>query len=191
MAFATSLDQVVGGAAAARNFIKNRLTSYAQRREVIGQVVASMSAVLRGINFGQGIETENPLNARLTDVERGLAKLLADYLEITTLKHLRQKSPENVWREVQGQLQNQPDEPIHTFFSLGHIKQIIIRNDNKPIVVPHLTGGSNGFRNMAELEVALNGLIDLRNPIQHGRTIHNEQLGKAYLSAFERILGEN
>ena len=62
------------------------------------------------------------------------------------------------------------------------------RQDNKAILVDKLTIGSNGFRSEAEIFVALDGLSDLRNPLQHGRTVRNQRLGEAYLQAFERVL---
>ncbi len=184
-ALVLSLDQVVGGRAAATTFVKNRLTSYSQRREVITQIVSSMRGLLNDQNFGQGVEIETSLERRVKDVERKLAKLVADTLQINTIRDLKQKAPEDVWRKVEKMSERYPSEALHALFGLGEIKQMVIRRDNKPVLIGKLT---SEFRNEAEIFVALDGLMELRNPLQHGRTIQNQRLGEAYLLAFERLL---
>ena len=187
-ALVTALDHVVGGYALAPSFVKNRLTSYAQRREVIAQILSSMRDLLNDQNFGQGIDLQTPLAKRATTVERKLAKLVADILEIRTMEDLRQKAPENVWREIQSRSREQLNEPIHAFFSLGHVKQIMERRDNRPNVIDKLTSGTSSFRNPSEVFVALDGLRNLRNPLSHGREARNSGLERAYLAAFEEVL---
>ena len=60
-ALVLALDEVVGGPAAATSFVKNRLTSYAQRREVVVQTVNSMRNILVDQNFGPEIDSTTPL----------------------------------------------------------------------------------------------------------------------------------
>ena len=187
-ALVTALDHVVGGPVAARTFVKNHLTSYAQRREVIRQIINSMRNLLNDQNFGQGIEHETPMEKRVVTTERKLAKLVAATLGITTMKDLKQKTPETLWKRVQDRAQGQPQQPIHTLFTLGEVREIMSRKDSRDLLSPKLTGDNRGFGSEGEVEVALDRLIELRNSLQHGRTSRNPQLGQAYLSAFERVL---
>ena len=187
-ALVLALDQVVGGAAAARTFVKNRLTSYAQRREVTVQVVNTMRDVLDDQSFGQRIAVDTPIERRVALVERKLAQLVATTLGIQTMRDLKQRAPENVWRGIRRRLEGQSDEPLHSLISLGETRQIVNRQDNRQVVVEKLMAGGNGFRDEAEVFVALDGLIELRNPLQHGRAVRNQQLGEAYLTVFERVL---
>ena len=190
VAFVFALGQIVGGPPAALSFVKNRLTSYAQRREVMMQIVSTMRIALDDQDFGRGISSETPLDRRVTDAERKLAELVADTLGIHEIRDLRQKAPEGVWRSIESRLsQRQPDEPLHALLTLGEIKQIVERRNNRSDVMDRLTDSEEGFSSADEIIVALDGLIGLRNPLQHGRTIRNRQLGLAYLAAFERVLG--
>ncbi len=190
MAFVLALDQLVGGRSAASSFVKNQLTSYAQRREVVTQVVNAMRSLLVDQDFGQAIERETPLSRRVTSVERKLAELVASALEINSPHELRQRAPQGVWEAVERRSRREQDQPLHALLSLGEIKQIVDRQDNRTRIQARLTGGTNGFRNWSEIVVALDGLTDLRNPHQHGRSsVQNRPLGLAFLSAFERNLG--
>ena len=187
VAFVLALGDVVGGRAEAVSFVKNRLSSYAQRREVIHQVINGMRDVLEDQNFGQGIKIDRPLERRVAAVERKLAKMVADMLGLHTMNDLKQKAPEGVWRGVGRRVRAKADDALHTLLSLGEIKQIIGRQDNRSAVIDELTTTSSVFRSGDEVFVALEGLIEMRNPLQHGRSGGNYQLGQAYLSAFERV----
>ena len=189
VAFVLALDQIVGGHAAATSFVKNQLTSYAQRREVMTKIVNTMRSILDDQDFGQGISSETPLDRRVTATERRLAQLVADVLQIRTMRDFRQKSPEGVWRSIEGRIpQRQSGEPLHALLTLGEIKQIMERRDNRSDVLDRLMDSDEGFSSENEVFVALDGLIGLRNPLQHGRAVQNQRLGMAYLSTFERVL---
>ena len=191
-AFILALEYVSGGpdAGAVKSFVRNRLTSYAQRREVITTVVNEMRDLLDDENFGkQGIDSETPLTKRVISMERKLAKAVAEICEIHTIKDLKQRAPEAVWRDVERRARNEPDEPLHALLTLGQIKEMVVRNDNRGHVIQRLTDSNDGFSNEQEALVALSGLIGLRNPLGHGRSTQNRRLGEAYLMTFERILG--
>ena len=186
-AFVTALDDVVEGRSGASNFGGKNLTSYAQRRDIIVQILSSMRALLNDQNFGQGIDLLTQLDKRAIAVERKLAKLVANTLEIGTMKDLRQRAPEKVWKEVQRRSSEDPSEPIHMFFSLGNINQVIERQNNRQAIMDKLT---STFRDPSEVLAALKGLMDLRNPMSHGRKARSRQLERAYLSAFEEVLAD-
>ena len=182
-----ALEDIVGGRAAAETFVKNRLTSYAQRREVIAQVVNKMRGILEDQEFGrQGIQSETPLQKRVATVERKLAEQLAVTLGIETISDLRQKAPEAIWKRVQERSTGQGEVPYHEFLTLGEIKVVMEQKNNRPLAVPMLM--ERAFSSEDEVFVALNGLNNLRAPLQHGRTHLDQKLGEAYLSAFERAL---
>ena len=187
-AFATALDQVVGGPAAARGFVKNRLTSYAQRREVSSQIINSMRNLLTDLGFGQGIKLESPLGQRASTVERKLAELVAVTLNINTMKDLKQKAPEHVWRTVQNRWKNRGDRPLHTQLSLDSIRAIIDRRDNRPLILEKLTGEDSELGSEEAFMVAFDEFKKLRDAIDHGNPVTNPKLGPMYLSVFESIL---
>ena len=187
-ALVLALAQVIGGRSAAAGFVKNRLTSYAQRREVIVQIVNSMRTALNDASFGQRIDPETPMERRVAETERKLAGFIASTLGIESMKDLRQKAPEEVWRAVQSRSQGGSTVPLHEWITLGEIKQIMGRQDHKDLLIARLTDAGSDFRNEAEILVALDGLIEWRNALQHGRTAGHQPLGEAYLSAFERFL---
>ena len=190
-AFLLALEYVIGGPNidAIKSFVKNRLTSYAQRRDIVGLIVNQMRELLKDQEFGkQGIRAESLLANRITSTERMLAEFVAESCDICTMKDLKQKAPEGVWRSVERRIKGQLDEPLHVLLTLGEIEEIVKRKGNTERVMPTLTGSNDGFSNEDEALVAIRGLIGLRNPLQHGRVIQNRQLGEAYLSTFERLL---
>ena len=187
-ALVLALDQVVGGRGAGATFVKNRLTSYAQRREVVVQIVNSMRSLLNDENFGPSIDLVTPLERRVTETERGLAAMVCNTLEVHAIKGLKQKAPEHVWRNVEKRSQDRPDEPLHHWITFGEIKEIMGRQDNKSDLIGKFINDASDFSSEDEVFVALDRLINLRNALQHGRTVRNQRLGETYLSAFERLL---
>ena len=179
-AFLLALEQAVGGRSAAATFVKNHLTSYAQRREVRTQVINAMRGLLDDQSFGQAVDFDTPISSRVTAAERKLAELVATILDISSMNDLAQRAPEGVWRGVQRRSRSHLEQPLHALFTFGEIRQMVERRDNRPVVVSKLTESDDGFRDAAEVFVALDGLTEMRNSLQHGRSIQNRQLGLAY-----------
>ena len=188
MAFVTALEHVVGGPGAAKAFVKNHLTSYAQRREVTNQIIHHMSELLDNQSFVQGIPPRTSLDTRLKVTERKLAKLVAETLDIHTMKELKHKTPPGVWERVEARSKSEKYTALHELFTLGETKEIINRKSNRPIIMARFTDGSTGFDNGNEVMVALERLIKFRNPIKHGRPVKPDKLGETYLSTFESAL---
>lgn len=192
-AFVVALDYVVGGSdkGVVSRFVKNQLTSYSQRREVVTIIIRHMSALLNDAEFGkQGIEAEDPMSDRLTKLERHLAEFVADSCGIYNVSDLKQNTPKEVWTAVERRYKSQPDEQLHKLLTLGEVKQLILWKDTPAEVLSKLTDAEDGFSDKAEVAVALGGLTELRNSVQHGRTIKNRRLNEAYLATFERVLAE-
>ncbi len=188
-AFVLALEEIVGGRTAAASFVKNHLTSYAQRREVIAQIINNMRGILDNHDFGRHVtQAQTPIEKRVSATERRLADIVASTLGIQTIKDLKQKAPESVWRKVQRLLHEKSDEPLHSFLTLGEVRQIMQQRDNRSEILSRLVDVNDTFSGEEEVFVALDGLIGLRNALQHGRKVQNRKLGEAYLSAFERVL---
>ena len=188
-AFGTALDQVVGGPAAAKSFVKNNLTSYAQRREISSQILKSMRNLLNDMNFAQSIKHDSPLQQRAANVERKLAEKIATTLGITTMKDLKQRAPEHVWKTVQNRSKNKGGRPLHTQLSLDSIRAIIVRKDNRPLIVDKFTNDDSELRSEDAFMVAFDEFKKLRDAVEHGNPVTNPKLGPMYLSIFESILG--
>ena len=158
-AYVSALEQIVGGRSAAASFVKSRLTSYTQRREIIAQVINIMRNSLSDLNFGQGVELETPLERRVAATERKLAELVADILEINTIADLKQRAPEDIWKRIQQRLPSSSDsQPLHLLFGLGEIRAIVERRNNRGVVMSKLTDSDIGFRNADEVMVAFSGI---------------------------------
>ena len=85
-AFLLALEYVIGDSnpSTVKSFVKNRLTSYAQRREITTTIVNSMREALVDDDFGkQGIPSETSLQKRVTQMERKFAHLLQMYVTFT------------------------------------------------------------------------------------------------------------
>ena len=188
-AFEQSIREVVGRPSSIGSFVKNQLTSFAQRRQVTAEVVANMREALEDPNFGKyGYDLKDPLGDRMSRFERALAEFVFQHLEINTIADLKQKAPRGTWEKVARILRDTGDQPVHKAVGLGEIRQILERSDNSSVVMPELLDTDDGFGDTQEVFSALAAITRFRNDVQHGRAVRNRRLAAVYLETFERLV---
>ena len=194
-AFAKALRNLASNSTEVRQLVRN-LTSYYQRRYVTGELLSSMREELSDDDFGKaGTISAEPLAQRITRFERRLAEVVVEKLQIKDMNDLKQRIHTDVSDRVAGRItqiereRNTTDFPIHMAFTLGEIREIILRTDNAEILMPLFADSVDGFGDRDAVLSALRGITRYRNDILHGRRGGNRRLIIAYLETFERLIG--
>ena len=174
--------------------MREQLTSYAQRRLLLGEILRQMQEKLGDLDFAKNrVKAVEPLAQRLVYFERRLAEVVAEKLGIVTISDLRQKASDGIWKTVSERWEiikkSNNDLPIHQAFTLGQTKEIIERRDNVKLLMPLFTDPVNGFGDDQAVIAGLTGITRARNAIDHGRRLGNRRLLIAYLETFERLIG--
>lgn len=188
-AFELAVVEVVGSTSAITSFAKTQMTSYAQRRHVVGQVLANMRALLVDPNFGKyGFDINDPMGDRVAQFERALAEFVFANLKIETLSDLKQRSSKTVWQNAERKLEKMPDQPVHALVSLGEVKELLERKDNASVLVSGFVEPTDGFGQIDIAKGALSAIVSFRNDLKHGRTPRNRRYAVACLDSFQRLL---
>lgn len=173
--------------------LRRELTSYAQRREMLNYVLSEMQEILRDSEFAKIPLPASEKFERLIRFERNLAKFVAEYLGLATISDLSEKASEGLWRRVEKIMQKQqkvnPDVPLHEALGLGDIREIMTRKDSAKVLMPILTQPGVGFRSEQAVLVALDEIVEARNPKFHGRTGSRTKMVAVFLEIFERLMG--
>lgn len=170
------------------NFARDHLSSYAQRRQVLSQIIHAMQQRMNDHEFGKArVKTSEPLEQRFARFERRLAETTFDRLSIANVDDLKQKTHQSIWTAVSNRMD--PNKPLHEAPTLGEIREIISRKDNAKVMMPLFTDSEEGFGDSDGVLAALQGIIRFRNAMDHGRRSGNRQLAVAFLETFERLLG--
>lgn len=193
-AFVEVLNDLAPDQSEMRKLVREQLTSYAQRRQVSGEVLGRMQEKLGDPEFAKiRVEATEPFAQRLAKFERRLAEVVAERLEIITIADLQQRAPEGTWKTVAERTEQErkihPDFALHQALSLGQIKEIIERRDNAKVLMPLFTNPVNGFGDEQAVLAGLVGITRARNSIAHGRRVGNRRLVTAYLETFENVIG--
>lgn len=176
-----------------RKLVREQLTSYAQRRQISGEILRQMQEKLGDREFAKTrVEATEPFGERLARFERKLAQESADRLGITTVANLKQKVPQQTWEVVARRLEQErkkrPDFAVHEALTLGEVKNLMQRRDNAKVLMPLFTDPLNGFGDEQAVLAALTGIVRARDATAHGRRMGNRRLVTAYLETFERLL---
>lgn len=172
---------------------KLRITSYKQRRELLDDILLEMSRILGDPQFPQKkIERPAPLSEQISRFERRLAVFVLDKLEIDSITTLKQRSPEALWKRVNDHFEKEkttnPEHQLHESFTLGDLRQLMERSDNRSLVMPQLTDSTDGFGDPEGVLSAMGTILQVRNAQAHGRRAGNLRLTAAYLDTFDRVL---
>ena len=188
-ALGLAVEEAVGSTSAITSFVRTQMTSYAQRRHVVGLVLANMREVLDDPNFGKyGFDLSDPLGDRVAQFERTLAEFVFARLDIETISDLKQRAPKGIWESAATKLEKVPSQPVHAVVSIGDVKQILERKDNSQVLVSEFVEPADGFGQIDVARGALSAIVSFRNDLQHGRVPKNRRYAVACLDSFQRLL---
>lgn len=192
--FAEVMNELAPNQPEMRRFVRTQLTSYAQRREVIVEILGKMREKLGDQEFARTrAEITEPLADRLVRFERRFAEYVAQHLSINSIDDLRHKSNQETCNRILGKLEQErrinPEIPVHALWTLGETREILERRDNADLLIPTFTGAVDGFGDEHAVLAALSAITRARNALHHGgRRIGNRRLLQAYLETFEFLI---
>lgn len=172
-------------------FIKTRLTSYAQRREVSSDVVRQIRDRLGDENFGKSlVSVTRSLDERLQSFERRLAEFVCQLLSIENTDDLLRRSTPDIAGRVRERMRTKGIPSVHEALTLGEIKEIVQRPDNAGVIMPYFIGTADGFGDEPVVRMALDIVQRARDDRMHGRPVRvNRRFLLLSLETFEKVLG--
>lgn len=176
------------------SFKKGSLTSYAQRRQVMAQIVNQMRQLLQDSGFGSNIvDPSTELRNRYFSLERDLTKKVLNALNIITLEDLRQRAQPDFYQTIEATVANErrtdPGFQVHLAFNFGQLRVLVSNNSDNWNAVEPLFVGLGRFAEKQEVITGFRSVQRIRNALAHGRSARPTPLDLAFLNAFEAVAG--
>jgi DGQHR domain-containing protein len=180
-----------------RKNLRLRITSEGGKTELARTLSLAIRDFTGDKQFGGQIPNLD-FETRVIHFERKFAKFVFSVLGIKSLSDLHQFAPSDIYGKMKKKESEQSiqglAENLCENLTLGECSEMLKFSNNWKLLRPNLLETQSGFLSEAEFQAAIQGVINLRNNLLHGKTISHKyrerDLISIYLDKLEKCIEE-